>query len=80
MIVSNGYIVAVCRSDKDFELISSMVANKPQDDVDGFVYRLKADTLTWELVELPPIDDTDTDATESDYIDALQDLGVEIET
>ena len=35
----------------------------------------------WELVEgeLPPIDDTDEDATESDYITALQDLGVEVD-
>ena len=79
MIISNGYIVAVCRSDKDFEIISSMVANKPQDDVDGFVHRLKADTLTWELVELPPIEPTDDDATESDYIDALNDLGVTVD-
>lgn len=73
MITSNGYIVAICRSDRDFDTISSIIANKPKDEVDGFVYRLKADTLTWELVELPPINDTDDEATESDYIEALQD-------
>lgn len=32
----------------------------------------------WTLVELPPIDDTDEEATESDYIEALQDLGVDV--
>ena len=79
MITSNGYIVAICRSDRDFDTISSIIANKPKDDVDGFVHRLRADTLTWELVELPPIEPTDEDATESNYITALQDLGVEVD-
>lgn len=78
MIISNGYIVAICHSDSDFETISSMIANKPKDDVDGFVHRLRADTLEWELVELPPVDEQDDEATESDYIEALNDLGVDV--
>ena len=43
----------------------------------GFDYRLKED-LTWELFELPVSEETpeDTEATEADYINALEDLGV----
>lgn len=55
--------------------IIETVPSAPQ----GFAYRLKADTLTWELVELPPVEEQDDEATESDYITALQDLGVELE-
>lgn len=34
----------------------------------------------WEEITDPnPIEDDDTDATESDYIDALQELGVEVD-
>ena len=80
MIVDNGYIVAVETTDDNFEAIKKAVANKPQ-DVDGYQYRLRLDTLEYELVKyvpLPPIDEQDDEATESDYIEALQDLGVEV--
>lgn len=39
---------------------------------DGFCYRLKED-LEWELYELPEVE---VEATEQDYIDALEQLGV----
>ena len=78
MIVINGYIVAVQRTDDNYNHIMELIQSKPM-DTDNYQYKLRADTLEWELVELPPIDDTDDEATESDYIDALQDLGVEVE-
>ena len=64
-------------SEEEYNNLLFIIRNKPTPPT-GFDYKLKADTLTWELVELPPIDDTDEDATESDYITALQDLGVEV--
>ena len=64
-------------SESEYNTILNAIHNRPTAQ-DGFTYKLKADTLTWELVELPPMDDTDDDATESDYIDALQDLGVDV--
>lgn len=78
MIVINGYIIAVQSGDENEAEIRERIASKPQ-DVDGNQYKLRADTLEWELVELPPIDDTDDEATESDYIDALKNLGVEVD-
>ena len=87
LIISDGYINGFCQSEDsvlnpiteaEFNRIKSIHSERPAAQ-DGFTYKLKADTLTWELVELPPIDDTDEDATESDYIDALNDLGVEVE-
>ena len=79
MIINGNYIVAIEKKDEQYNEILSIIHNAPSAP-NGFTYKLKADTLEWELVELPPIDDTDEDATESDYITALQDLGVEIET
>lgn len=86
LIISNGYIEGFCQSEdavlnpiseEEFNRIKSIHSEKPTAP-DGYTYKLKADTLTWELVELPPIEDDD-EATESDYITALQDLGVDVE-
>lgn len=40
-----------------------------------------ADASVWTEVDeyIEPSDETDDEATESDYIDALQDLGVEVD-
>ena len=40
-----------------------------------------ADASAWSEVDeyIEPSDDTDDEATEADYIDALQDLGVDVE-
>lgn len=65
-------------SESDYNNIRSLFINRPTAQ-DGFTYKLKADTLEWELVELPEPIETDDDATESDYIDALQDLGVTLD-
>ena len=87
LVVENGYIVGTCKSDyplpnsvteQEANAVQQMFLSKPTPQA-GYDYKLKADTLTWELVELPPIDDTADEATESDYITALQDLGVEVD-
>ena len=83
--IIDGYLVSVGAgtggteiTESEYNELLSIIHNRPTPST-GFDYKLKADTLTWKLVELPPIDDDDTDATESDYIDALQDLGVEVD-
>lgn len=82
--IENGYIIGIGTNGNDsvteiteaeYNEILSLIHNRPTAQ-DGFIYKLKAGTLEWELVELPPIDDTDEEATESDYIDALNTLGV----
>lgn len=77
MIVVDNYIVFAEQKDVDYETIRSIILNKPQAP-QGYQYKLRADTLEWELVELPEPIDTDDEATESDYIEALQDLGVDV--
>lgn len=83
-VINNGYIIAISTgstgeqiTETEYNEILSAMQSAPSAP-DGYTYKLKADTLTWELVELPPIEDDD-DATESDYITALQDLGVTVE-
>ena len=82
---SNGYILAVgtgnvgkAITETEYNNLLSVIHSAPSKE--GYGYRLRTD-MTWEDYELPPIDDSedDTDATESDYITALQDLGVEVE-
>ena len=83
-IIDSSYIISVGTGTGGTEITESeynnllfIIHNRPTPST-GFDYKLKADTLTWELVELPPIDETDDEATESDYITALQDLGVDV--
>ena len=83
-IIDNGFIAMIGEkingesiTKQEYDSLLSIIHNVPSAPI-GYTYKLKSDTLTWELVELPPIDDTDEDATESDYIDALNDLGVEV--
>ena len=64
-------------NESEYNELMSIIHNRPIPQ-SGYDYKLKADTLTWELVELPPIED-DEEATESDYITALQDLGVTLD-
>ena len=78
----DGYLVSIGTgtggteiTESEYNEILSVIHSAPSKD--GYGYRLKTD-LTWEEYELPPIDDTDDEATESDYITALQDLGVEV--
>ena len=82
--IIDGYLVSVGTgtsgteiTESEYNDLLSIIHNRPTPST-GFDYKLKADTLEWELVELPPIEEDD-EATESDYITALQDLGVEVD-
>jgi len=55
MITKNGYIIAIEKSDADFDAVMQKIQTKPSDP-DGYAYRLRADNLEWELVELPPVE------------------------
>lgn len=81
--INDGYLVSVGVGTGGIEIteteyndLLSIIHSRPTPST-GFEYKLKADILTWELVELPPIEEDD-EVTESDYLDALQDLGVDV--
>ena len=83
--IIDSYLVAVGTgtggteiTESEYNDLLSVIHNRPTPQT-GFDYKLKADTLTWELVELPEPSADDDEATESDYIEALQDLGVTVE-
>ena len=55
MITKNGYIIAIEKSDADFDAVMQKIQTKPSDP-DGYAYKLRADNLEWELVKIPPIE------------------------
>lgn len=78
MIVINGYIIAVEKTDNNFKELTAKIADKPTEP-QGYQYKLRADTLEWELVELPPEPEPgDEEAGEEDYVQVLNDLGVRL--
>lgn len=80
-IIEDNYIFLVGEgpsgepiSKDEYETILSVIKNSPANEP-GYVYRLRTD-LTWEKTEVPPINPDELDATDEDYIDALEELGV----
>ena len=73
VIIDNGYIIATATTpfgtDENTDEIEQMLRNQPTAD-DGFVYRLRADTLTWELVESPPMP-IDDELTAEEALDII---------
>ena len=55
--IQYGYIVSVT-SDSLIGEIQHAIASVPSAP-DGYAYRLKADTIQWELCELPPVPEDD---------------------
>lgn len=82
--VFNGFIESISTgygqveiTKQEYEHINSLIETAPKDAPTGFHYHLLDDTLTWELVEDPPIPDPpDQEAAESDYQNALEQMGV----
>ena len=61
-ITINGYVVAVSTknigveiTESEYNIIMQKIRNKPTDP-SGYAYKLRADNLEWELVELPPVE------------------------
>lgn len=81
-ILIDGYIAAlstgngIAISDSEYNKIKHEIQNKPADP-NGYVYRLRADTLKWDLVALPDIEPAEDEAGPEDYEQALQQMGVD---
>lgn len=83
-IIVGEYIVALSTgggveiTESEYNTIMQKIQNKPGDP-DGYQYRLRADTLEWELVELPPMPSEDEiEVTADDYEAALREVGVDV--
>lgn len=63
---------------EEYDAIADAISGKPSAP-SGYTYKLHADNLEWELVELPPDPDPpEEDATEEDYQNALEQMGVDL--
>lgn len=61
-IISDSYVVCVGHgtigtgiTESEYNTIMQKIQNKPTDP-EGYTYKLRADTLEWELAKLPPIE------------------------
>lgn len=74
---SDGYIIGIGKNqaetggvtEEQYNRIAETLRNKPTDP-GGFQYKLRADTLEWELVELPPAPDVEDEPTIEDKAEA----------
>lgn len=81
--IENGYLLFVGTGPggeeitaEEYENILTIIRSRPTAEA-GYGYRLKTD-LTWELCELPPVEEVEQEATIEDYAAALRDMGVEV--
>lgn len=72
MIVNNGYIIAIDKTDNMYDEIISALAKKPSAP-EGYFYCLKTD-LTWELCELPPEEDVPVPPTPEELLSRLEEI------
>lgn len=70
MIIHNGYIVAIERTDDNYDELMGKIHTIPEAP-EGFCYRLRADTLAWELVELPDEPPVEDEPTAEEIVDIL---------
>ena len=82
-VIENGYITAVGTgidgdniSKAKYDEIIGIIHSAPKAP-EGYQYTLRASDLEWELSEIPP--EPQNDATEEDYQDALEQIGVKID-
>jgi len=76
MIIQNGFVVAIEKNDIEYSSVVQKIQNKPSDP-NGYQYRLRADNLEWELVELPEPEPIEDEAGPEDYEQALEEMGVD---
>lgn len=81
-LVIDGYIVALSTgggtaiTESEYSTIMQKIQNKPADP-EGYQYRLRANNMEWELVELPEPEPVEEEAGPEDYEQALQEMGVD---
>lgn len=69
-VTINGYVMALSNrngeeiTESEYNTILQKIQNKPIDP-GGYTYRLRADDLEWELVELPPMEEPELTADEA---------------
>lgn len=80
----DGYVILIGKNiggeeitREEYETILSVIRNRPTAQP-SYTYKLRTD-LTWELCEVPPIPEEDMEATEEDYLAALEELGVTLD-
>ena len=73
-IIENGFITAIGTgiagaeiTESEYNTIMQKIQNKPTDP-SGYTYKLRADTLEWELVELPPAPEPSEDVDDSEAL------------
>lgn len=82
IFTNNGYIVSIVKdphgnvTDEEYQRIEAALRDRPTAP-EGYDYRLTT-SLEWELYQLPEpaTDEEDAEATEADYLAALNELGV----
>ena len=83
-VIENGYVIGIgtngsdtadAITDAEYNQLLTIIRNAPTAP-GGYVYMLNANTLEWDLIELP---DPDPEAEISDYEQELSDLGVRFE-
>ena len=80
-LIIDGYIAALSTgggteiTESEYSTIMQKIQTKPADP-DGYQYRLRADNMEWELVELPTIEPAEEEAGPEDYEQALEEMGV----
>lgn len=79
-VVIDGYVIGIGLvqaggniAEQEYLSLQTILRNKPVAD-EGCIYKLKDITCEWEMVEKP----VEEEATEQDYIESLERLGVEI--
>lgn len=70
MILSGDYIVAAEENDSNYAAVLDKIRSAPKAP-DGYQYRLRADTLEWQLVELPEPEPEDEDATAEEILNIM---------
>lgn len=70
-VIENGFITAIGTgivgteiTESEYSTIMQKIRSKPTDP-EGYQYKLRADNLEWELVELPPVEDPELTADEA---------------
>lgn len=67
ILIANGYVIATANTpfgaDENADAIEQTLRRQPTAP-DGYIYKLRADTLEWELVELPPVEEPELTADE----------------
>ena len=80
IITESEYIIGLCQSENDmvnevteemFNIVSATLLTRPHDAPEGYDYKLRADTLEWELVELPPAPEPSEDVDDSEALDII---------